>query len=156
MWTYDNPVRIRFGVVSLDGIGELIRDRAYCLVTYDEAIFQDTARRIAKIAGPDTITIDNVIPNPDFHTLTESCARFAAARPTPVPAPVTIATLSPAVMVSASPGFSFLDPADYNAPARPGQPELDLCAGTNAVGIGLLRRNPGRGCGPARDRVSGR
>ena len=83
MWTYENPVRIRFGVGSLDRIGDLIQGRAYCLVTYDEPMFQAIAQRIAAVAGPAALTIDNVIPNPDFHTLTESCARFAAARPVP-------------------------------------------------------------------------
>ncbi len=81
MWTYENPVRIRFGAGSLDGIGDLVQDRAYCLITYDEPIFHDIARRIAAIAGPAALTIDTVTPNPDFHMLTEACARFAAARP---------------------------------------------------------------------------
>ncbi len=83
MWSYQNTVRIRFGVGSLSGIGDLIQGRAYCLVTYDEPIFHDIARRIAAIAGPAALTIDNVIPNPNFHMLTESCARFAAAEPVP-------------------------------------------------------------------------
>ncbi len=83
MWTYENPVRIRFGAGSLDGIGDLIQGRAYCLLTYDEPIFHDIARCIAATAGPATLTIDNVIPNPDFHMLTESCARFATAQPVP-------------------------------------------------------------------------
>ena len=79
MWTYENRVRIRFGAGALDGIGDLVQDRAYCLVTYDEPIFHDLARRIAALAGRATLIIDNVIPNPDFHMLTESCAQFAAA-----------------------------------------------------------------------------
>ena len=83
MWTYENRVRIRFGAGALDEIGGLVQDRAYCLVTYDEPIFHDLARRIAALAGRATLIIDNVIPNPDFHMLTESCARFAAAQPTP-------------------------------------------------------------------------
>ena len=83
MWTYQNPVRIRFGAGSLDGIGDLVHGRGYCLVTYDEPIFHDIARRITATAGPAALTIDNVIPNPDFHMLTESCALLAAARPVP-------------------------------------------------------------------------
>jgi phosphonate metabolism-associated iron-containing alcohol dehydrogenase len=79
MWIYENPVRIRFGAGSLDLIGDLVDGRAYCLVTYDEPMFLDIARRIAAIAGPAALTIDNVTPNPDFHMLTESCARFAGA-----------------------------------------------------------------------------
>ena len=83
MWTYENPVRISFGAGSLGGIGELVRGRAYCLVTYGEAMFHDLARRIAAAAGPAALTIDSVIPNPDFAMLTEACALFAAARPAP-------------------------------------------------------------------------
>ncbi len=83
MWTYQNPVRIRFGAGSLNGIGDSVHGRAYCLVTYDEPIFHDIAQRIAVTAGPAALTIDNVVPNPDFHMLTEACALFAAARPVP-------------------------------------------------------------------------
>ncbi len=83
MWTYENPVRIRFGAGSLNGIGDLVQGRAYCLVTYDEPIFHDIAQRIAGTAGPAALTIDNVIPNPDFPMLTEACALFAAAQPVP-------------------------------------------------------------------------
>ena len=83
MWTYQNPVRIRFGAGSLNGIGDLVHGRAYCLVTYDEPIFRDIAQRIAVTAGPAALTIDNVIPNPDFHMLTEACALFVAARQVP-------------------------------------------------------------------------
>lgn len=83
MWTYENRVRVRFGVGSLNGIGDLVQDRAYCLVTYDEPIFHDIASRIAASAGPATLTIDNVIPNPDFDMLTEACALFAAAQSVP-------------------------------------------------------------------------
>ncbi len=83
MWTYQNPVRIRFGAGSLNGIGDLVHGRAYCLVTYDEPIFHDMAQRIAVTAGPAALTIDNVVPNPDFHMLAEACALFAAAQPVP-------------------------------------------------------------------------
>ncbi len=83
MWTYENPVRIRFGAGSLEGIGDLVHGRAYCLVTYDEPFFHDLAQRIAVSAGPAALTIDKVTPNPDFRMLTEACARFAAAQPVP-------------------------------------------------------------------------
>jgi phosphonate metabolism-associated iron-containing alcohol dehydrogenase len=83
MWSYENRVRIRFGAGSLNQIGDLVQGRSYCLVTYDEPIFHGMAERIAATAGPATITIDNVVPNPDFHMLTESCALFAGADPVP-------------------------------------------------------------------------
>ena len=82
MWSYENPVRISFGAGSLDRIGDLVRGRAYCLITYNEPIFHDISERIAA-AGPAALTIDNVIPNPDFGMFSESCAQFAAARPVP-------------------------------------------------------------------------
>ncbi len=83
MWTYENPVQIRFGAGSLDGIGDLVHGRAYCLVTYDEPMFRDIAQRIAVTAGRAALTIDNVIPNPDFHMLAEACTLFAAVQPVP-------------------------------------------------------------------------
>ena len=83
MWTFENPVRIMFGAGSLKAIGELVHGRAYCLVTYGEPVFHDIAHRIAGAAGPAALTIDNVIPNPDFRVLSEICALFAAARPVP-------------------------------------------------------------------------
>ncbi len=83
MWTYQNPVRIRFGAGSLNGIGDLVHGRAYCLVTYDEPIFHDLAQRIAVTAGPAVLTIDNIVPNPDVYMLAEACALFAAARQAP-------------------------------------------------------------------------
>ncbi len=83
MRTYENPVRVRFGAGTLNEIDDLIQGRAYCLVTYDEPVFHDIARRITGIAGPAALTIDNVVPNPDFGILAETCDRFAAVRPAP-------------------------------------------------------------------------
>ena len=83
MWAYENPVRITFGAGSLNTIGDLVRGRAYCLITYNEPIFYDIVERIAATAGPAALTIDNVIPTPDFHMLSESCALFTAAQPVP-------------------------------------------------------------------------
>ena len=83
MWSYKNSVRIKFGAGSLDEIGDLVRGRTYCLVTYDEPIVHGFVQRTAALAGPATLTIDNVVPNPDFHMLTASCDRFAAAETVP-------------------------------------------------------------------------
>jgi len=83
MWTFENPVRISFGAGSLDMIGELVRGRSYCLITYNEPIFFDISGRIAVAAGPAALTIDNVIPNPDFDMLAESCTLFVGAQPVP-------------------------------------------------------------------------
>ena len=83
MWSYKNSVRIKFGAGSLDEIGDLVQGRTYCLVTYDEPIFHGFAQRTAALAGPATLTMDNVVPNPDFHMLTASSDRFAAAETVP-------------------------------------------------------------------------
>lgn len=83
MWTFANPVNIRFGAGSLAGIGDLIDGQPYCLVTYDEPPFAALADRIRAYAGPPTMTIDNVVPNPHFGALAESCAAFGRASPPP-------------------------------------------------------------------------
>lgn len=83
MWTYENPVRIRFGAGALNEIGDLIQGRTYCLVTYGEPVFLDIAKRIENIAGPAALIIDNVAPNPDFGVLSETCAQYGSALPAP-------------------------------------------------------------------------
>ncbi len=83
MWAYENPVRISFGAGSISKIDDLVRGRAYCLITYNEPIFHDIAHGIAANIGPAALTIDNVIPNPDFHMLQRSCALFAASQQVP-------------------------------------------------------------------------
>ena len=37
MWRYRNPVEVRFGPGTFDGLGKALAGRAYCLVTYDDA-----------------------------------------------------------------------------------------------------------------------
>ena len=83
MWTYRNPVRIHFGVDSFDSVASLIGARDYLLVTYDEDIFTDLGKRLARQAGPATRIINNITPNPDFSSLRQSCAQMAAAKPMP-------------------------------------------------------------------------
>jgi phosphonate metabolism-associated iron-containing alcohol dehydrogenase len=77
VWRYDNPVEILFGDGTLDEVAGIIDGRPYCLVTYDEPYFRTLGQTVAEGAGPPAIVIDNITPNPDFTTLTESCARFA-------------------------------------------------------------------------------
>ncbi len=82
-WRYHNPVKITFGPGALDEIGDLLAGRAYALVTYKEPFFTALAARVAKRAGEPAITVDNVATNPDFESLAESSARFAAFDPPP-------------------------------------------------------------------------
>ncbi len=77
MWRYDNPVKVLFGGGALNEVAGIIGGRPYCLVTYDEPHFRTLGQMVAEDAGPPAIVIDNITPNPDFTTLTESCARFA-------------------------------------------------------------------------------
>ncbi len=83
MWTYRNPVRIHFGTGSREGISALIADRVYALITYDEPIFGDLAARIEKFAGPATVIINNVTPNPNFEDLSLSCHQLVASKTAP-------------------------------------------------------------------------
>jgi alcohol dehydrogenase len=77
VWRYDNPVKVLFGGGALNEVAGIIGGRPYCLVTYDEPHFRTLGQTVAEDAGPPAIVIDNITPNPDFTTLTESCARFA-------------------------------------------------------------------------------
>ena len=77
MWRFSNPVKILFGVGTLDEVAGIIAGRRYCLVTYDEPYFKTLSRRVAEGAGPPTVVIDTVKPNPDFISLSEQCAEFA-------------------------------------------------------------------------------
>ena len=53
MWRYRNPVDVRFGAGVFETADKVLGDRAYCLVTYDDAnggsVFADLARRIESI-----------------------------------------------------------------------------------------------------------
>ena len=50
MWRYRNPVEVRFGAGTFDGLGKALAGRAYCLVTYDDAngggTFAELTRRV--------------------------------------------------------------------------------------------------------------
>ena len=78
MWSYRNPVDIRFGSGAFASLGELVAGRRYGLVTYGDDYFLDLAEQLAATAGPALIRIDDVAPNPDVALLAEQSARFAA------------------------------------------------------------------------------
>ncbi len=83
MWTYRNPVDVRFGRGSFDGLPALIGGRPYALVTYDEDMFHRLACRLAGPSGPPVLTVCDIAPNPDISQLSVQIARFAQSRPAP-------------------------------------------------------------------------
>ena len=83
MWSYHNPVKVRFGAGAVEQVDELIAARPYALVTYNEPIFAEIADRIESKAGAPAVLINDIRPNPGFVDLTRSCAHFGAAEITP-------------------------------------------------------------------------
>ena len=77
MWTFENPVKICFGNGALDTVKDVINERPFSLVTYQEPYFDTLANRIIENAGEPASIINNITPNPDFNTLTETCRQFA-------------------------------------------------------------------------------
>ena len=77
MWSYANPVQIRFGSGGFDSLASEIGGRRHALVTYPDAMFGDLAARLADAAGDPALMIDDVAPDPDYGLLGEQCARFA-------------------------------------------------------------------------------
>lgn len=76
MWSYGNPVDIRFGTGSFNMLAEMLKGRRYALITYPEPAFRSLAVRLAESAGAAVLVIGDVAPNPDFILLAEQCARF--------------------------------------------------------------------------------
>ncbi|BBK33841.1 alcohol dehydrogenase [Stella humosa] len=83
-WSYQNPVRVEFGVGTLDRVAPAIAGRPWALVTYGMDLFRDMGARIARAAGPPVVIIDDVAANPDFADLDGTCRRFSAAAATGV------------------------------------------------------------------------
>jgi alcohol dehydrogenase len=83
MWRYRNPVDVKFGAGVFDTLGKVLGNRAYCLVTYDDAngggFFAGLARRIVSMAGAPAVIVRNIGPNPDFDGLVYSCRTYAGA-----------------------------------------------------------------------------
>ena len=75
MWSYHNPVRIRFGEGAFEELGGLIGSRRYLLVTYGEPLFRDLTARLARLAGAPAHVIEDVKPNPDRVDLDAQCRR---------------------------------------------------------------------------------
>lgn len=75
-WQFDNPVRIIFGSGTFNRVHEAIGGRPYCLVTYGEPYFNELTIRLSDLAGMPQSIINNILPNPDFGPLRESCDKF--------------------------------------------------------------------------------
>jgi len=78
MWTYNNPVKIRFGNGQFDSLPELIGNRSYALITYPDSAFQILGNKLEEIAGKPALVVSDIAPNPDFKLLEIQCARFNA------------------------------------------------------------------------------
>jgi phosphonate metabolism-associated iron-containing alcohol dehydrogenase len=80
MWSYNNPVKIRFGRGGLLKLPECLRQRPYALITYSDEHFRPLRGRVEALAGPPELVIDNVQPNPSFAAVADACEHWARAR----------------------------------------------------------------------------
>ena len=76
VWSYRNPVDVRFGRGTFARLGEFVGGRRYALVTYGEPYFRSLASNLASTAGSPSIVIDDIAPNPDVARLRLQAARF--------------------------------------------------------------------------------
>ncbi|MBB6356009.1 phosphonoacetaldehyde reductase [Aminobacter aganoensis] len=77
MWSYSNPVDIRFGRGSFSRLADAIGGRRYALVTYGDPYFRNLVAELEKKAGRPSLVIDDIAPNPDIVLLEMQTARFA-------------------------------------------------------------------------------
>lgn len=83
MWSYRNPVDVRFGRGSFAHVAELIAERSYALVTYPDPYFRQLSAELEARAGKPLIVIDDIAPNPDIEMLQKQTARFAGLKAEP-------------------------------------------------------------------------
>lgn len=76
MWSYRNPVDVRFGPGSFARLADAIAGRRYALVTYGDAFFRGLAARLETAAGPPLLVVDDIAPNPDIALLEVQTGRF--------------------------------------------------------------------------------
>ena len=105
MWSYRNPVDVRFGRGSFSTLADTIGGRSYALVTYGDAYFRDLSADLEAKAGAPVLTVDDIAPNPDIALLQAQTARFAELKK------------QPAVIVALG-GGSVIDSAKVFAAAR--------------------------------------
>ncbi|MBZ9716215.1 phosphonoacetaldehyde reductase [Mesorhizobium sp. AD1-1] len=77
MWSYRNPVDVRFGRGSFSRLSDAIGGRRYALVTYGEPYFRTLSAELEAKAGKPVLVIDDIAPNPDIAQLEPQTARFA-------------------------------------------------------------------------------
>lgn len=77
MWVFRNPVEIVFGAGCLAELPRLLAGRRHALVTYSDAPFAALCDRLADLAGPPAMVVDDVSPNPDSAILAAQVERFA-------------------------------------------------------------------------------
>jgi phosphonate metabolism-associated iron-containing alcohol dehydrogenase len=105
VWSYRNPVDVRFGRGSFSTLADAIGGRSYALVTYGDAYFRDLSADLGVKAGAPVLTVDDIAPNPDIALLQAQTARFAGLKK------------QPAVVVALG-GGSVIDSAKVFAAAR--------------------------------------
>ena len=105
MWSYCNPVDVRFGRGRFSSLAEAIGGRSYALVTYGEPHFRALASGLEAKAGKPVLVIDDIAPNPDISALKPQTERFAGL----VSGPEVIVALG---------GGSVIDSAKVFAAAR--------------------------------------
>jgi phosphonate metabolism-associated iron-containing alcohol dehydrogenase len=83
VWSYRNPVDVRFGCGSFSRLAEAIGGRNYSLVTYGDAYFRGLSADLKSKAGAPVLTIDDIAPNPDIRVLEAQTGRFASLEAQP-------------------------------------------------------------------------
>lgn len=76
MWSYRNPVDVRFGLGSFSRLADAIGGRNYALVTYGEPYFRGLSADLETKAGKAVLVIDDIAPNPDIALLEAQTGRF--------------------------------------------------------------------------------
>lgn len=84
MWSYRNPVDVRFGPGRFSELASLLDGRPYVLVTYGEPHFRSLGDDLRKAAGAPLLVVDDVAPNPDIALLEGQVSRMAAVDGAPV------------------------------------------------------------------------
>ena len=77
MWSYRNPVDVRFGRGSFSRLADAIGGRTYALVTYGDDYFRSLSAKLEESAGKPVLVIDDIAPNPDIALLQTQTDRFA-------------------------------------------------------------------------------
>ena len=84
VWQYRNPVEILFGAGCFEDVSRCLGDRRYGVVTYPDAYFGELAERLAARAGAPSVTITDVLANPDYQELGPQVEQIAEVGPVDV------------------------------------------------------------------------